>query len=319
MGRGRGTWSDGPRAPYLILGAIGLLGAIQSFAVAAFPPTPDVNRAVYGAIGMTSLVLSVLLVTVGPRLGTKALAFVSVVATVMVVALTWSAGTGEGQLLCGFSLLLVGIFSAYFLSLAVVGTLLVLMAVLYPLALAANPQLVRPWYGVAVLVISLAAIIVVAALVRRLREASVRDPLTLALNRRGLAECASLVRDINVRGRVATSVVEIDLDGFKAYNDEHGHALGDALLVSLVEDWQSVLRRTDVLARTGGDEFVMVLPGTTREEAEALVARMRRANPASWSSGVAVWEPSESLSEATRRADVEMYRHKSGNGSRALN
>ena len=307
------------RLPYLILAAIGVLGAVQSFAVAALPPTPEVNRAVYVVVGASSLVLSVLLVTVGPRIGKAALVVVAVVATVMVVVLSWSGGTGEGQLLCGFSLLLIGIFSAYFLSLVVVRALVVLMAVLYPIALAANPQLARPWYGAAVLVISIGATTVVAVLVRRLRDASVRDPLTSALNRRGLEEQANLVHDISVRGQLPTAVVEIDLDGFKAYNDAYGHPAGDALLVTLIEDWRSVLRRTDVLSRTGGDEFVLVLPGTTRAEAEALVRRMRSANPAPWSSGIAVWEPGEGLSEATQRADIEMYRHKPPKGIRAVN
>jgi len=319
VNRARWTWGQGPRLPYTILAAIGLLGAIQSFGVAAYPPPPEVNRAFYSVMGLLSLALAVLLVTVGPRLGVWVLGFVCVVATVMVVMLTWASGSGEGQLLCGFSLLLVGIFAAYFLSLAVVRVLLVLMTVLYPVALVANPQLARPWYGAAALVASIAATIVVAMLVRQLRDASVRDPLTLALNRRGLEERASLVRDLNVRSHLPTSVVEIDLNGFKAFNDSYGHAAGDALLVALVDDWQSELRRTDILSRTGGDEFVAILPGTTRPEAEALVARMRAANPASWSWGIVIWEQGEDLPEALKRADAQMYLHKSGNGTRAAN
>ena len=91
--------------------------------------------------------------------------------------------------------------------------------------------------------------------------------------------------------------------------DAHGHLAGDALLVALVDDWQSLLRRTDILSRTGGDEFVLVLPGTTRVDAEALVARLRAANPApsrfAWSasrstrSGVAASMP---LARSTRPA-----------------
>ncbi|MFN8126990.1 MAG: GGDEF domain-containing protein [Candidatus Nanopelagicales bacterium] len=94
-----------------------------------------------------------------------------------------------------------------------------------------------------------------------------QDPLTGALNRRGLQHSADLVHDLEIRRHLATSIVEIDLDGFKRFNDTNGHHAGDDLLAALVEDWSSVLRGTDILARTGGDEFVLVLPATSHAEA----------------------------------------------------
>lgn len=105
-------------------------------------------------------------------------------------------------------------------------------------------------------------------------------------------------------------MVEIDLDGFKAYNDSNGHEAGDRLLESVARDWSGVLRRTDVLARTGGDEFVLVLPATTRPEAEVLMSRLRRANDVAWSAGIVEWLPGEPLPAALQHADEEMYRHK---------
>ncbi len=182
--------------------------------------------------------------------------------------------------------------------------------ILYGTVLVLNPQLVRLWYGIAVLVIDVAVTLVVASLVGRLRAEALHDPLTGAYNRRGLEEGATLAHDMDSRTHHATTIVEIDLDGFKQYNDAHGHAAGDALLADLVLAWRGVLRRTDILARTGGDEFVVILPATGRLEAEALVARMRAAADVPWTAGLTEWQQGEPLPEALRHADEAMYRGK---------
>jgi diguanylate cyclase (GGDEF)-like protein len=102
----------------------------------------------------------------------------------------------------------------------------------------------------------------------------------------------------------------VDLDGFKALNDSRGHAAGDQVLVDLVSDWLSTLRAGDVLARVGGDEFVLVLPNTDAESAATLLDRMRTSNPFHWSVGTVVWRPEEDLVDAVARADQHLYAHK---------
>ena len=67
----------------------------------------------------------------------------------------------------------------------------------------------------------------------------------------------------------------LDLDHFKAYNDTHGHAAGDTLLKGACAAWSETLRGGDVLARFGGEEFVVVLPGCAASDAGTLIDRLR--------------------------------------------
>jgi diguanylate cyclase (GGDEF)-like protein len=105
------------------------------------------------------------------------------------------------------------------------------------------------------------------------------DPLTGVHNRRFLEEV--LTREIARcrRSHHPLSVLLLDLDGFKAYNDEHGHLAGDHVLAAVASDLRNAVRTTDVVARYGGDEFVVVLPNTPGEAARRVARELRRAVP----------------------------------------
>ncbi len=94
---------------------------------------------------------------------------------------------------------------------------------------------------------------------RTIRALSLRDPLTGLPNRRYLQENEKHLLAIARRAQKLTAVLVVDLDDFKAVNDRQGHAAGDAVLVASAQRMSQLLRETDVVARMGGDEFVIVL------------------------------------------------------------
>ncbi len=115
-----------------------------------------------------------------------------------------------------------------------------------------------------------------AALLRHdLHVQATTDPLTGLLNRRAMEVAAE--REIAARKQAHTqlSAMVIDLDGFKQINDTYGHNCGDATLIAVASCLQRGLRKNDLLARVGGDEFAVLLPQTTLEEALEVAGRLR--------------------------------------------
>ncbi|WP_369052511.1 GGDEF domain-containing protein [Kineococcus terrestris] len=145
-----------------------------------------------------------------------------------------------------------------------------------------------------------------------LRELASTDPLTGLLNRRALFQEAAAALDPAGEG---CGVVCADLDGFKRVNDEHGHAVGDAVLVEVAARLRSAVRDGDVVARTGGDEFVLLLRGAGCDPADAAAraARAAAAGPLARAHGVGVsagWvraAAGDDVDEVLSRADERMY------------
>ncbi|HEV8544975.1 MAG TPA: diguanylate cyclase [Candidatus Limnocylindrales bacterium] len=151
-----------------------------------------------------------------------------------------------------------------------------------------------------------------ADLVSRLETLARTDSLTGLANRRALEE--SLVAELARADRSGKplSVIMLDIDHFKAYNDEHGHQAGDRLLRDLATTWRRELRPTDTLARYGGEEFLAVLPAATLDGAVVIADRLRSAMPGAvtTSAGVAMWEGHETMSDLVARADAALYEAK---------
>ena len=104
----------------------------------------------------------------------------------------------------------------------------------------------------------------------------------------------------------------LDLDHFKAYNDEHGHQAGDAHLRRAAALWRREVRTIDVLARYGGEEFGVLLPSCEIIEAHEVIDRVRAATPngQTASAGVVQYDGRESADSLLARADAALYRAK---------
>jgi diguanylate cyclase (GGDEF)-like protein len=142
---------------------------------------------------------------------------------------------------------------------------------------------------------------VMAALDRMARE----DGLTGITNRRGLDEGLTIEVARARRSGLDLTVVMLDLDHFKRYNDRRGHGGGDSLLRNAAQAWRRQLRPTDLLARYGGEEFTLVLASCDADAACQLIERLRPLMPdrQTFSAGVATWEQHESPEQLLGRAD----------------
>lgn len=159
------------------------------------------------------------------------------------------------------------------------------------------------------------------ALSNELRQQALTDSLTGVPNRRSFLQRleAELAR-VKRRPEITSSVLAIDLDYFKRVNDELGHAAGDEVLKHFARIAAQTVRRADVVGRSGGEEFLVMLPDTNIAEAKLLADRLRRAvveNPASIgdqavpftiSIGLATLAPEDvSIDAALARADRALY------------
>lgn len=164
----------------------------------------------------------------------------------------------------------------------------------------------------------------------QLAHAAVVDGLTGALNRSGFLIRAQQVVDDGTQGSRPCSVIVMDLDEFKAVNDQHGHAIGDLLLAGFASIAQSNLRPEDVLGRIGGEEFCALLPGVVEPEAVDIADRLRLAFGKSVfdfpegtlsgtvSIGVAQVGTDEELAAAIQRADRALYQAKDEGRDRVI-
>lgn len=306
---------DNPRRlsrlmPFILSGVLGITAVLAV-------NTHRLTAAEYGTLVVAGALLLVLLVTtpwerlpaawqVAPPLG--AVAFIALVrhlaggppsgATfLLIIPIAWSALHGTG----GETLAVIGAAA-----LAVV-----------------LPALIDPAYPFTEFARA-STLLVVAALLawalRRGQRTARTDPLTGLPNRRAWDD--ALTGEISRASHTGApgTLVLIDIDHFKAFNDAFGHASGDQLLRDAGAAWSRVLRRYDVLARIGGEEFGVLLPGVPPERALAVADRLRRAMPAgqACSCGLVPIEGGEDPLELFSIADGALYRAKALGRNRSV-
>jgi len=153
-------------------------------------------------------------------------------------------------------------------------------------------------------------------LYERTREMAITDYLTGLYNRRYFLELAQKEVGRAERYGRSISLAMIDIDDFKKYNDQYGHLAGDQALKELAEKMKENCRQVDILARFGGEEFVVLMPETNLKGALALTNRLRerveKYLPFTISIGVTSPEKSSipSLEELLRQADLALYQAK---------
>lgn len=147
-------------------------------------------------------------------------------------------------------------------------------------------------------------------------QMAVTDELTGLYNRRYMRDELSRMTARAARRDLPFAIISLDVDGLKTVNDERGHQAGDALLRGIADALRSVLRTEDIAVRTGGDEFLVLLPDADRGEAVKVAYRIRQKAAAiiepgaSVSAGISVWRRGNDPDDALRQADEELYRAK---------
>jgi diguanylate cyclase (GGDEF)-like protein/PAS domain S-box-containing protein len=151
-----------------------------------------------------------------------------------------------------------------------------------------------------------------STLIDRLQDIALTDELTGLPNRRRWHE--DLDREMARARRTHTllCVGMVDIDGFKLFNDTHGHQAGDELLRETAHVWTEVLRATDLLGRYGGDEFLLLLPDCPVDEAMVVIDRLRVATPAELTCSIGLTSSggSEEADRVLARADQALYEAK---------
>jgi diguanylate cyclase (GGDEF)-like protein len=158
-------------------------------------------------------------------------------------------------------------------------------------------------------------------LMRRLEELARTDALTQLPNRRAFEERLTLEIRRAQRSGGPLCLAIIDLDHFKQFNDTHGHPQGDALLKDAGHAWSLHLRPSDLLARFGGEKFVVLLPDCALQHAEHMLLRLQQATPQgqTFSAGVALWRQGDDPVRMLERADRALYSAKHAGRARIIN
>ena len=154
------------------------------------------------------------------------------------------------------------------------------------------------------------------------RELATRDELTGLINRCAMLDLMALEHRRSLRSGRPLLLAQLDIDHFKPINDQHGHAAGDRALQAFAGTVRASLRDTDVLARWGGEEFVLMLTDSSADQARGLLERIRQAVQAleiahsagslqlTVSIGLAQHLPGDTVERTLERADQALYRAK---------
>lgn len=305
-----------------------LAGAALAAISVALPPRAAGSDIIVLALGALAAVLGVTLIRWRERIPEWLLGLAIAAGTVLITVATAEGGvargTADNEMLYVFACVLAFSFLRFGHAIAQLAFVAAAYAILLISEGGAVGDAITRW------LISMAALLVAGVFVYRLRrdrevlvaELSQRarhDPLTGILNRAALEERAALELARARRDDAPISLLALDVDGFKELNDSRGHPAGDLVLRRIAATLSRETRQVDAIARVGGDEFAVLLPGASTDDAIVVAQRLRDAGDgaAPLSIGVASGSPEDGHFETLwARADAAMYEAKRSGGGR---
>lgn len=191
----------------------------------------------------------------------------------------------------------------------------------------ANDALVLLMISTIILLILSTLIFIVLQKISKITEIATYDSLTGAYNRSTLNELLEYELERIKRKNKSLSIIFLDIDNFKSINDKYGHEKGDYVLKKVVELMGQKLRKSDRLGRWGGEEFLIMLPETNRDEAVFVAEKLREvismgdykiSSTVTCSFGVATYADDENLHSMIARADSYLYKAKKEGKNRVV-
>jgi diguanylate cyclase (GGDEF)-like protein len=277
----------------------------------AFPLSANQPTGLVGAAGVLAVLAGCGVWLFATRISLLGFELLAAGGSLVTSALITQAHTHGGMMVAAFAYPWIAIYAAHFFPRRAVNAqgLLISVGLGAGLLLSGLPHVAIYWVVVTVTIWSIC--ILLGNLSESLRRQVATDPLTGLLNRSGFLAAAVRERALADRTGTPLTVAVIDLDDFKEVNDREGHAAGDALLTSLALQWRQRMRPSDIVARHGGDEFLLLLPCTEPRGAEAALQRLcDKDDPVGWSTGITEWLPGQSLDAALAQADQHLYEAK---------
>lgn len=183
-------------------------------------------------------------------------------------------------------------------------------------AIAFTPEV--PWWTGLVTSACTAAIGTLIIILGRSVSKAELDDATGVPNRRGFDRLIAAEIARANSAETGPAVVLICVDSYASIHEEFGDHAGDELMQQLVAPWLSLLEPEQVLARRSNDEFILMLPAATEEEALSLTQRLRSATSQEFSAGVSAWDVGEPIAPVLKRADVALRRAKSIGRNRTM-
>jgi diguanylate cyclase (GGDEF)-like protein len=316
-------------------GMLMLAGGLLALLTAVLPPPAEGSEGLIVLVGAIALIVGLVLLFGKPYISENGLAAVALFGTVLITVATHEGGRDAGTADNEILFLWVSLYSFYFLSLSRALIQVAFVGLAYAWLLVETDVLAEAaatrW------LVTMTSLVVAGLVVSQLRSSVYRvvdelserasvDSLTGLLNRNSLNERFVAERARANRDGTPVSVLAVDIDEFKALNDNFGHPVGDRVLRQVAAAIRHWTRRLDAVARVGGDELAVVLPGAGPADALSVADSIRQAIAGtdgpknvrlSVSIGVTTAEPPvPAFGELWQAADAAMYEAKRSGGDR---